>query len=124
MAVSGVTIDHDKVLLVRRSPLNPEVWAPPGGKVERHEHLVQALERETHEEIGVTLHPLRLLAQIELHMTDRSYALFSFLCDVVNEPSALAPSSDALDLRWWRFEDTLHAPLAPGVFTVLRQLTQ
>ncbi|WP_298335320.1 NUDIX domain-containing protein [Ferrimicrobium sp.] len=124
MAVSAITIDHDKVLLVRRSPRNPEMWAPPGGKVERNEHLIQAVERETREEIGVTLHPLRLLAQIELHMSDRSFALFSFLCDVINEPSALVPSSDALDLHWWRFEEAIRVPLAPGVFTVLRHLTQ
>ncbi|WP_298209505.1 NUDIX hydrolase [Ferrimicrobium sp.] len=124
MAVSAVTIDSDRVLLVRRSPSEPELWAPPGGKVEPHETLVQALRRETLEEIGVALYPTRFLTEIELYTENRSYALFSFLCDVVTHPRVLAASSDALDAQWLSLQEALLAPLAPGVFTVLHKLSQ
>ncbi len=121
--MSAVSIDHGRVLLIRRSPPIPELWAPPGGKVEPHEGLLKALMRETYEEIGISLRPLRLIAEIELYAPSRSYVLFSFLCEPPIDPDAISAHSDALDARWLQLNEAMAMPLAPGVTTTLMAIS-
>lgn len=54
--VSGLLIENNRVLMVQRRPDKPEFpwgWESPGGKVEQGEELVEALEREILEELGI-----------------------------------------------------------------------
>jgi 8-oxo-dGTP pyrophosphatase MutT (NUDIX family) len=75
--------------------------------------------RETHEEIGLSLRPLRLIAEIELYAPSRSYVLFSFLCEPPIHPDEISARSDALDARWLHLNEAMAMPLAPGVTTTL-----
>jgi ADP-ribose pyrophosphatase YjhB (NUDIX family) len=122
-AVSAISIDHDRILLVRGSPLLPELWAPPGGKVEPHESLLEALMRETHEEVGVFPRPLRLITEVELNTPNDAYVLFSFLCDTPICPSKITARSDTLDARWLHLNEAMTLLLAPGVTTTLAMLS-
>jgi len=79
--------------------------------------------RETHEEIGLSLRPLRLIAEIELHAPHRSYVLFCFLCDPPIQPDEISVGSDALDARWLHLNEAMAKPLAPGVATTLEALS-
>jgi len=122
MAVSAITIYNDQILLVRRSPAWPEQWAPPGGKVEPNERVVEALRRETQEEIGIDLHPLQLVAELELHTGLKDYVIIAFLCDVIANPGSVRAASDALQASWVPFAQAIRLPLAPGVRQVLNKL--
>ena len=54
--VNALFVRNGTVLLARRSPHRgayPGLWSFPGGHVERHETLTEALIREVHEEVGV-----------------------------------------------------------------------
>jgi 8-oxo-dGTP diphosphatase len=55
--VNALFLRDGKVLLARRSPHRaayPGRWSFPGGHVEGHESLTEALVREVQEEVGVT----------------------------------------------------------------------
>ncbi|MUM22050.1 (deoxy)nucleoside triphosphate pyrophosphohydrolase [Mycobacterium sp. CBMA271] len=55
--VAGAVIDGDKLLIAQRSK-PPELagqWELPGGKVANGESEPQALARELHEELGITV---------------------------------------------------------------------
>src|ERR1700716_1482893 len=65
LGVQGVVIQgENKILLVRHSYIRG--WHFPGGGVERHENLEQALRRELSEETG-----------IEIRGTPRLHGIFS-----------------------------------------------
>lgn len=56
--------DNGQVLIVRRSnndEWEPGKWALPGGSREEGESLLQNIQRETFEEVGLTLEPARIL---------------------------------------------------------------
>jgi 8-oxo-dGTP diphosphatase len=60
--VAGAWIDEGRILLCHRSPERqwyPDVWDLPLGHVEPGENPGDALKRELHEELGVTLTALR-----------------------------------------------------------------
>ena len=58
VVVAGILVRDGKVLLCRRSAERdwyPGVWDLPGGHIETHESAAQALIRELHEELGVSV---------------------------------------------------------------------
>ena len=62
--VAAAVLFHDgRVLLTRRPPGGPLglLWEFPGGKIEPGESVVQALERELREELGVRVEPREVL---------------------------------------------------------------
>lgn len=67
--VKAILIGPKGILLGRRSPdrrAYPNRWSFPGGHVETGESFDCALEREIHEEIGLTLRAFSFLATIEI----------------------------------------------------------
>lgn len=112
LGVGGIVIDRGRVLLVRRGqePLKGE-WSIPGGLVEVGERLAQAVERETREETGVRVEPLRVLGVFErVEPAARGavryhYVVVDFLCRLRPAPrgSRRRPphaSSDVTEARW------------------------
>lgn len=61
--VAGVAIHNGRVLLDRNS--RNHYWVFPGGHPEMMEPMAKALIREMHEEIGVSVQPIRLLWVLE-----------------------------------------------------------
>jgi len=60
-AVVAVIMKDDKVLLIERAPRGLYVgfWAPVSGKVEPGENQEAAVVRESMEEVGLTVRPVR-----------------------------------------------------------------
>jgi 8-oxo-dGTP pyrophosphatase MutT (NUDIX family) len=59
VGVRVLLVRDGQVLLIRHTYMHS--WFAPGGGVERGETLEQAVRREAREEVGATLHDLRLM---------------------------------------------------------------
>jgi|SRR3989338_2348874 len=61
--VRGILIDSGKIVLIKRVKANNTYYVFPGGGVEEGESLIQALERELKEEVGIEVRAGDLLMQ-------------------------------------------------------------
>jgi len=94
-------------------------WEFPGGKREEGETIEDCLAREAQEELGVRIHPERLLCQREHGSEDRRISLFFYFCKWESgEPRAI----DCKDFRWVGREDIRNAVFLPGDLEVLEDL--
>ncbi|MCH4539920.1 NUDIX domain-containing protein [Brucella tritici] len=78
--VNAVLIGPRGILLGRRSPdrrAYPNRWSFPGGHVEAGESFESALQREIHEELGLTLRAFSFLATIKAVDPVASFHLFT-----------------------------------------------
>lgn len=105
VAVGGVVIHHDRILLVKRGkPPAEGEWAIPGGRVELGETLQAAVAREILEETGVTVRVGTLQHLFESIHADPvggvrfHYVILDFKADYVG--GSPSPRDDAADARW------------------------
>ncbi len=104
-AVAALVFRDGSVLLVkRRDEPNRGRWSPPGGSLELGETVEEAAARETLEETGVTVRPVRVVDVRDFLDKDVDgrvrwhYVLMNVLCDYVSgEPY---PASDADHARF------------------------
>jgi len=106
VAIGGVIIEHEKILLVKRNKEpHKDEWAIPGGSVNPGETLQQAVEREIREETGLVVrakNPMHVFDFIERDKQGRlrfHYVIVDFRADVV--AGTLRSSDDAADARWF-----------------------
>ncbi|MBU2600636.1 MAG: NUDIX hydrolase [Actinobacteria bacterium] len=101
--------------LLVRAPLHTpahlaaeELWAPPGGRLERDESLKEAVVREMREEVGLEVTVFGpCYAYLTMHKGERTLAV-SMACrvPVPAPPLTLAPA-EVLDARWVITEEWL-----------------
>lgn len=107
LGVGAVTIEEDRVLLVRRNqePLLGQ-WSVPGGAVEVGETLEEAIAREVHEETGLTVTPTAMLKTFDRIERDAAgrvrfhYVLVDFLCSLVSTQKTPHAASDVSEAMW------------------------
>jgi 8-oxo-dGTP diphosphatase len=105
VGAGAVVLDSDSVLLVRRGaePLKDQ-WSLPGGRLELGETVQQAVVRETREETGLDVEPLRLLGVYDLIDRDAAgtiryhYVLVDWICIVAG--GELKAGDDATSVCW------------------------
>jgi 8-oxo-dGTP diphosphatase len=96
--VVGVVINSDREVLIVEHVFHPEwPWGLPGGWLGRGESPRQGLQRELHEETGLSVRVLRPIL-IDNGFYFRTHLDISFLCIAENDVQAL--SSELLDYRW------------------------
>lgn len=94
-------------------------WEFPGGKREQAETIEACLVREVSEELGIVIHPERLLCSRVHGTSGHKISLFFFFCRWVSgEPRAI----DCKDFRWVSREDIRQYTLLPGDLEVLEDL--
>ena len=106
VAIGGVIIQDNKVLLVKRNkePHKGE-WAIPGGSVKLGETLQRAVEREIREETGLVVIAKDPIYVFDLIGRDNQghlrfhYVIVDFRAEYVS--GTLHPSDDAVDARWF-----------------------
>jgi ADP-ribose pyrophosphatase YjhB (NUDIX family) len=124
MAVSGILVEGDSILLAGRGGTDGEVlWAPPGGKVELGESLRGAVAREFLEETGMVVTVTRAVGYLELWLGPVRFALWVWLVEktLPGLPEPLA-GGDAHGVRFYRLSTLTAQDLAPGVAQMLDHL--
>jgi len=103
--VGAVIIKDDEVVLIKRgqAPLKGH-WSLPGGAQKVGETAKQAVVRETLEETGLKVIPIRLITLVDIIERDdqgvvrHHYTVADYLCRVTG--GALKAGGDAADARW------------------------
>lgn len=112
VAVGGVIINRNKILLVKRAhPPNKDMWAIPGGKLEYGETLEDAVKREMLEETNLEVKVLNLLSLIQMIKEGFHYVILDFLCEIVG--GNLNPASDAADAKFFSIEEVKNLNTSP-----------
>ena len=117
----GVLIDSDgRFLITSRPPgkIYADHWEFPGGKVEAGETVEQALRRELHEELGITIGPAQPW-KTALH--DYAHALVRLHFCKVFEWRGEFEMREAQQMAWQTLPVAVK-PLLPGTLPVLAWL--
>ncbi|MCA0929872.1 NUDIX hydrolase [Ruegeria profundi] len=105
----AVVVHNARVLLVQRSK-QPDagLWGFPGGHVEWGETVMQAAQRELHEETSIIAEPLHYLDNLDLlrHNDQGSVQSHYLLVGVACQYRSGTPlaGDDAQDARWFPIE--------------------
>ena len=122
VAVKGVLVKEDKMLIVKRSNLDETragTWESVGGVMEFGETFEQALEREFIEEVGLAVQVEKLLfATTFLTSPKRQIVLLTFLCSTMEENITL---SDEHEAYIWASEEELKCMLPPQIWEDYKQ---
>lgn len=107
------------MLVIRKNAPDQGLWGFPGGHVLFGETLLNAAEREMHEETNLNVHASKHLDYIEFisHNLDDTpahhFLLGAVLCKYVG--GKIVAKSDADDARWFTLEEVLALPCSEGV---------
>jgi ADP-ribose pyrophosphatase len=127
VAIGGVVIKDDRVLLVRRGkPPAFGEWAIPGGSVELGETLKQAVERELREETGIIVragevcHLFEAVKRDDHGLVQFHYVIIDLMADHLSgEP---APASDVTEAAWLAPEDLEESDINTSTLALLRKI--
>lgn len=127
LAVGGVVIKDDRVLLVCRGrPPAFGEWAIPGGSVELGETLQQAVERELREETGITVRAGEICYTFEaVKRDDEGRVRFHYIIiDLTAEyiSGEIAPASDVTEAAWLTPGDLAGRPVNATTIELLNKL--
>lgn len=123
ISVTFVIEYRGKFLLTGRGTQStnfPDLWAFPGGKVELHETLIEAVRREVIEETALALGPLG--AFLDTYWFGSTVGA-AFLVQALSDKVVL--SSDLFDCRWVASLDDLKSfRCVPGIHNHLARAKQ
>ena len=94
MSVAAAIVDGDRVLAIRRR--DNDKWEPPGGTLEPNETIVDGLEREVREELGIRISNPRLTGVYK--NLPRGVVALVFRCDHNGEVPQR--SSEVSEYEW------------------------
>lgn len=106
LGVMGAVVDRGRLLLSRRGDFN--VWALPGGRLDRHETLMDGVIREVREETGLEVEIVSPQGMYFLAGLRRLNILF--ICRPVGGVLR-ARTSESRDNRWFAADDLPDMPL-------------
>ncbi|GMU78380.1 MAG: NUDIX hydrolase [Acidimicrobiia bacterium] len=123
VAIGGVAIDGERLLLVRRGH-GPGAgsWSVPGGRVEPGETLHEAVVRELMEETGLEVVVERFLGYVERFGDDPApyhFVILDFVVTVLDPELTPTAGDDAAEAAWIPFEDLADLTLVPGLHEFL-----
>jgi 8-oxo-dGTP pyrophosphatase MutT (NUDIX family) len=128
-ATALVFDERQRLLLVQYATRG--LWGLPGGAVDPGEIPADCVVRETWEETGLYVRPLRIAGvyggeqfRVRYHNGDLvEYVTTVFECGVVSG-TLCADGEETADVKFFELEEIFHAPLAPGPRIVLGDLLE
>lgn len=124
VAIVLFSSSSQKYLIVRRdqNQSGAGFWEFPGGKVEAGETPEQALQREIHEELNVSIEVtgLRFLSKNLHHYNTKSIDISFYLYEVPHEVPLVLVDHD--DFSWCDVDDLLNYHIAEADLPVIEQL--
>ena len=104
LGVKAFLTDGERLLLVRHTYVPG--WHLPGGGVERHETVWQAVEKEVREETHLRLEtPAELFGIYKNERHSRFDHIAFFVCRGWREAGAFEPNAEIAECRWFAFDD-------------------
>lgn len=108
VTVTGIVDQQNSLLLIRRAShlSQPNMWALPGGFVERDETVKNAVKREVAEETGYVTNKASLFlinSRPDRPREDRQNV--DFACIVTVGEKIGNPDTEVSDMKWFRFSD-------------------
>jgi 8-oxo-dGTP pyrophosphatase MutT (NUDIX family) len=99
-AIVAVLRRADRVLVIRRGPDSARsgYWAPLSGKLEPGETQEEALVREVHEEVGLTVSPLSKVWQSETD--DGTFRLHWWTATETGNGTIVPDPGEVSEVRW------------------------
>ena len=118
----GVIRNEDDQFFIARRPQHVHqggLWEFPGGKVEENETVVEALQRELHEEIGIDVELARPLIRIPYSYPDKSVLL-----DVwrVEKFTGHAHGREQQEINWVSLDELSSYPFPAANQPIIRSL--
>ena len=120
--VAALIEKDDKVLIAKRSTGDPNVmgkWEFPGGKVEKNESEIHAIEREIKEEFELEIKGKAFIMNNICKYPNKIVDLRLYKCDYVSGNFKL---HDHSEYQWVRVEDLLNYDLAPADIPLAKYL--
>ena len=119
----GVLLQPDGAFLLTSRPegkVYAGYWEFPGGKLEAGETVEQALRRELHEELGITIGPVEIW---KTQMVDYPHALVRLHFCKVRQWEGPLQMREAQSFAWQHLP-VLAEPVLPGTVPVLAWLAE
>ena len=101
--------------LLRTDAKNPGNWGIPGGKIDDGETLLEGLERECIEELGMWPDNAKLIPIQKF--VNKTFTYYTFFCEVANEFIPIL--NDEHCGYAWVGENQYPKPLHPGLFNTV-----
>lgn len=119
--VAALIWDRDRFLICQRPSHKARalLWEFVGGKVERGESKEQALIRECREELGVTVEPQTVFAEVTHTYPDLTVHLTLFDARIVD---GVLQKIEHNDLQWITTAEIDRYPFCPADIEILQKL--
>lgn len=119
--VAALIWDRDRFLICQRPAHKARalLWEFVGGKVERGESKEQALIRECREELGVTVEPQTVFAEVTHTYPDLTVHLTLFDARIVD---GVLQKIEHNDLQWITTAEIDRYPFCPADIEILQKL--
>ncbi len=106
ITVDALVVKNKKLLLMKRNtqPFIGE-WALPGGIVDSNELLEEAVKRETKEETGINVQPIKRVGVFDALDRDPSRRSITvvYLCEAIG--GKITENSEAQDIKWFQLNE-------------------
>ena len=98
---------HGNQLLLIRNTYGRPGWTLPGGMMKRKEEPIVAMQREVHEEVGITLEVVQQVGTFTGRQVHRRDTIYIFVAQVPSSAIQINPG-EILDARWFPLTDLPH----------------
>ncbi|MHB1948118.1 MAG: 8-oxo-dGTP diphosphatase MutT [Gammaproteobacteria bacterium] len=119
----GIVINQQGEILIAQRPAHASygggLWEFPGGKLEAHEDVFTALQREFQEEIGIQIISADPWLQIHYDYKDRVVLLDTWL---IKEYSGQAHGAEGQIIRWIKSTDLNQYKFPDGNREIIEKL--